>query len=79
MSSPCLVKKFDMYKCTIAEARHVQSNNMKLVCSTPYTSPNGGDYAHMLELFMVVDFPDEHGLFTNKGVFKFFFVLFLLV
>ncbi|XP_027840234.2 uncharacterized protein LOC114121922 [Aphis gossypii] len=58
VSNACLIKKFDMYKCTINEVRHVHCKDLKLECSTPYSSANGGDYAHMLELFMVVDFPN---------------------
>ncbi|XP_060858397.1 uncharacterized protein LOC132935795 [Metopolophium dirhodum] len=58
VSNACLIKKFDMNKCTIDEVRHVHSKDLILECTTPYTSANGGDYAHMLELFMVVDFPN---------------------
>lgn len=60
------MKQFDMYKCTVAEVRLVQCKNLRYKCVTPYSSTNGGDYAHMLELFMVVDFPN--GLtYDSKG------------
>lgn len=72
VSTACELKEFNMYKCTIPEVRHVKCKDMKVTCITPFTSANGGDYAHMLELFMVVDFPNgkfgQH-LFKNKGIF----------
>ncbi|XP_025196022.1 probable protein arginine N-methyltransferase 1.2 [Melanaphis sacchari] len=66
VSNACLIKKFDMYKCTINEVRYVHSKDLSLKCSTPYTSANGGDYAHMLELFMVVDFPNGQTIVDDK-------------
>ncbi|XP_060847189.1 protein arginine N-methyltransferase 1-like [Rhopalosiphum padi] len=66
VSNACLIKKFDMYKCTISEVRHVHCKDLKLECSTPYSSANGGDYAHMLELFMVVDFPNGQTIVDDK-------------
>lgn len=56
-----------MHKCTIDETRFVHSKNLKFECSTPYSSANGGDYAHMLELFMVVDFPNGQNIVNRKG------------
>lgn len=56
-----------MLSCTIAEVRHVEKRNLKFECITPFTSANGGDYAHMLELFMIVDFPNGQEL-NNKGI-----------
>lgn len=56
-----------MYNCTIEEVRLVQCKDLKLKCITPFTSANGGDYAHMLELFMVVDFPDGQNVNNVKG------------
>jgi len=61
-----------MYKCTIDEVRHVHSKNLILECTTPYSSANGGDYAHMLELFMVVDFPNGQKIVDDKGKLNFF-------
>lgn len=58
-----------MYKCTISEARYVQCKDLKLKCSTPYTSARGGDYAQMLELFMVVDFPNGQILKEGEGIY----------
>lgn len=58
-----------MYKCTIDEVRHVHSKDLILECTTPYTSANGGDYAHMLELFMVVDFPNGQKIVDDNGNF----------
>lgn len=58
-----------MLSCTIAEVRHVEVRNLKFKCITPFTSANGGDYAHMLELFMIVDFPNGKELLNNKGSF----------
>lgn len=66
VSNACLIKKFDMYKCTINEVRHVHCKDLQLECSTPYSSANGGDYAHMLELFMVVDFPNGQTIVNEK-------------
>lgn len=66
VSNACLIKKFDMYKCTIKEVRHVHCKNLMLECTTPYSSANGGDYAHMLELFMVVDFPNGQKIVDDK-------------
>jgi len=60
-----------MYKCTIEEVRHVHSKDLVLECITPYTSANGGDYAHMLELFMVVDFPNGQEIDDDKGKYIF--------
>lgn len=62
-----------MQTCTIDEVRFVQCNNVTLKCLTPYSSTNGGDYAHMLEFFMVVDFPNGQGLNNNQniGIYKF--------
>jgi len=58
-----------MYKCTIAEVRHVQCKDIEMECSTPYASARGGDYAHMLEMFMVVDFPNNPNSTNNEGYF----------
>lgn len=49
---------FDMHKCTINDVRHVHCNELTFECASPFTGANGGDYAHIIELFMVVDFPD---------------------
>lgn len=62
------MKEFDMYKCTVAEVRLVQCKDLKFKCVTPYSSTNGGDYAHMLELFMVVDFPNGQKLYDKEGI-----------
>lgn len=69
VSTAAIVKEFDMYKCTIPEARYVQCKDLKLKCSTPYTSAKGGDYAQMLELFMVVDFPNGKQLSVDEGIY----------
>lgn len=71
MSTPGLIKSFNMYECTIDEVRYVQCKDLKLKCSTPFTSANGGDYAHMLELFMVVEFPDGENIY-DSGINNFF-------
>lgn len=72
------MKEFDMYKCTIDDVRHVHCKNIKFKCVMPFTSTNWGDYAHMLELFMVVDFPDgmKSGNENNEGYFIYFFKIF---
>lgn len=71
MSNVCSIKVFDMYKCTIDDVRHVQCRNLKFKCIMPLMSANWGDYAHMLELFMVVEFPDgvKLGNKNNEGYF----------
>jgi len=51
------------------EVRHVHTKDLILECTTPNTSANGGDYAHMLELFMVVDFPNGQKIVDDKGNF----------
>jgi len=77
VSNACLIKKFDMNKCTIDEVRHVHSRDLILECTTPYTSANGGDYAHMLELFMVVDFPNGQNIDDGKcNFFSVFWIFF---
>lgn len=58
MSTACELKEFNMYTCTVLETRNVVCKNVKVICTTPFTSAHGGDYAHMLEFFMVVDFPN---------------------
>lgn len=59
-----------MHKCTIEEVRHVHCENLKFKCVTPLTSANGGGYAHIIELFMVVDFPNGHKTMdVNNGIF----------
>lgn len=68
VSTACLMKTFDMYKCTVADIRLIQCKDLKYKCITPYSSVNGGDYGHMLELFMVVDFPNGKELYSNKGI-----------
>ncbi|VVC44125.1 Protein arginine N-methyltransferase,S-adenosyl-L-methionine-dependent methyltransferase [Cinara cedri] len=60
VSNTCLIKEFNMYKCNITEAQHLECKDLKLRCSTPYASANSGDFGHMLEIFMVVDFPNGH-------------------
>lgn len=67
MSDACLIKEFDMHKCTIDEVRYVHCKDLKLNCIIPFTSANGGDYAHMLELFMKVEFPN--GKIPKNGIF----------
>lgn len=69
------LKEFDMYKCTIDDVRYVHCKNIKFKCVMPFMSTNWGDYAHMLELFMVVDFPDgmKSGNENNEGYFIYFF------
>lgn len=64
-----------MHECTINDVRHVQCEELKLVCATPFTSANGGDYAHIIELFMVVDFPDGQKVNdkNKKGNFNLFY------
>lgn len=62
------MKTFDMYKCTIADIRLVQCKDLKYKCVTPYSSTNGGDYGHMLELFMVVDFPNGIASYNCSGI-----------
>lgn len=57
-----------MLKCTVAEVRLVQCKNLRFKCVTPYSSTNGGDYAHMLELFMVVDFPNGQAVYNKNGI-----------
>lgn len=57
-----------MYKCTMDETRHVKCKDLKLKCTTPYSSSNGGDFGHMLELFMVVDFPNGIELAEKNGI-----------
>lgn len=58
-----------MLKCSIEDLRYVQSKNITLHCITPFTSSNGGEYGHMLEMFMVVDFPNGHSKYKNKFIF----------
>lgn len=67
MSSTGLIKTFDMYKCTIDETRYVQCTDLKLECIIPYAT-NKGEYAHMLELFMIVDFPNGQDSLDNNGI-----------
>jgi len=63
-----VIKEFDMNTCTIAEARHVQCNDLIFKCITPDSNINGGDYAHMIELFMKVDFPCKQ--LNNNGIYS---------
>lgn len=69
-----------MHSCTIAEVRHIENKDLKFDCITPFTSANGGDYAHMLELFMIVDFPNGQELLNNKGIlfllYSFYYIYF---
>lgn len=60
-----------MYTCTINEVQYLECKNLKLDCNTPYTSANGGDYGHMLEIFMIVDFPNGYDMCKNNGIFFF--------
>lgn len=59
MSYACLMKKFDMHECTIADTRHVECKDLTFKCFVNYSKITGTGYGHMLELFMVVDFPIE--------------------
>lgn len=75
MSTPCLITEFDMTTCTLDEVRHVVCKELKVKCITPNSSANGGDYAHMLELFMVVDFPNGKAMLDDQGIlFLIFYV-----
>lgn len=74
MSTPCLIAEFDMTICTLDEVRYVVCKDLKVKCTTPNSSANGGDYAHMLELFMVVDFPN--GKDDDKGILFFYLLSF---
>lgn len=58
-----------MYKCTINDARYLECTNLKLKCSTPYATAYGGDYGHMFEIFMVVDFPNGYEMNQTNGIF----------
>lgn len=58
MSYACLMKTFDMHKCTIADTRHVECKDLTFKCFVNYSKITGTGYGHMLELFMVVDFPN---------------------
>lgn len=71
MSYACLMKKFDMYKCTIAETRHVECKDLKFKCFVNYPKASGRGYGHMLELFMVVDFPNGE----NNGIIYIYIIL----
>lgn len=56
-----------MHKCTIAEVRCIQTKDLKFKCIAPFGNSQGRDYAHMLELFMEVNFPN--GKIPKNGIF----------
>lgn len=55
-----------MKTCTIGDVRHVHCKDLIFKCVAHNMKYSGGEYGHMIELFMRVDFPCKQ--LNNNGI-----------